>query len=308
MRTPYPSDITREQFEPIRPMLQSVRKRTRPHKYDLYDIFCGALYILREGCRWRSLPHEYPKWHDVYYHFHTWKDESRNNQTKLDEILSDLVGMDRETQGRNPEPSLLIVDAKTIRNTDTAELKGYDAEKKMSGIKLHLVTDTSGLPHAIHVTTANVTDRNGALAALERCRSDLSVFKLVVDGGYRGVKFAKSVKALVNAEVEVVKRNELHKFIMLPKRWIIERIFGWLEDYRRLWKNCERKLHTTLQMTIASAIRFLQVGQFIGFRTLFIINTSFVILYIIITYKTMFSINFHCFLIAKLNSTSFKRY
>jgi transposase len=118
--------------------------------------------------------------------------------------------------------------------------------------------DTNGFPHAIHVTTANITDREGALEMFELYTPNLaSVVKVLVDGGYTGEKFSNAVNALINAEVEVAKRSELHTFAVIPKRWVVERTFGWLEKYRRLWKNCERKLSNTLQMTIIAFVRLL---------------------------------------------------
>jgi transposase len=118
--------------------------------------------------------------------------------------------------------------------------------------------DTSGFPHAIHVTTANVTDRDGALEMFEIHAPKLAgVIKVLVDGGYTGEKFANSVDAVINAEVEAAKRSGLHTFAVIPKRWVVERTFGWLEKYRRLWKNCERKLHNTLQMIIIAFVRLL---------------------------------------------------
>ena len=144
-----------------------------------------------------------------------------------------------------------IVDAKSIKNVDTAREKGYDAGKKVSGIKLHLVVDTLGLPHAIHVTRANVTDRRGAVEMISLHLDTLSsVRNFLVDGGYSGDNFANAIKEIHGAGVEVVKRNELHQFKVLPMRWIVERTFGWLEKNRRLWKNCERLLHSSLQMTV----------------------------------------------------------
>ena len=143
------------------------------------------------------------------------------------------------------------MDSQSVKNTDTAGHKGYDAGKKVSGIKRHIAVDTQGLPHAIHVTTADVTDRAGALAMFDRRRADLSqVQKVLVDGGYTGKPFATAVQGLLGASVEVVKRNELHTFVVLPKRWVVERSFAWLEKCRRLWKNCERKLNTSLQMVV----------------------------------------------------------
>src|SRR5215469_10058135 len=132
------------------------------------------------------------------------------------------------------------------------------AEKKVSGIKIHLGTDILGLPNAIHVTTANVTDRDGALEMLELFAPKLScLIKLLCDGGYTGENFANAVMALIGAEVEIAKRNELHKFEVIPKRWIVERPFAWLDHCRRLWKNCERLLHTTHQMVTFAFISIL---------------------------------------------------
>lgn len=138
-----------------------------------------------------------------------------------------------------------------MKNTDTAEHKGYDAGKKVSGIKRHIAVDTQGLPHAWCVTPANVTDRDGALMALTFAKQDLSkVSNVLVDGGYSGERFGQAVKDLIAAEVQVAKRNELHSFAVMPQRWVVERSFAWLEKCRRLWKNCERKLNTSLQFLV----------------------------------------------------------
>lgn len=138
-----------------------------------------------------------------------------------------------------------------MKNTDSAEHKGYDAGKKVSGIKRHIAVDTQGLPHAWCVTTANVTDRDGALMALTCAKQDLSkVSNVLVDGGYSGERFAQAVKDLIAADVQVAKRNELHSFAVMPQRWVVERSFAWLEKCRRLWKNCERKLNTSLQFVV----------------------------------------------------------
>ena len=146
--------------------------------------------------------------------------------------------------------SFRIVDAQSVKNTDTAGEKGYDAGKKVAGIKRHIVVDTQGLPHAIAITTANISDRAGALLAFKKHKPALSNVKSVlVDGGYTGDPFAESVKELFNATVQVAKRSELHTFKVIPQRWVVERSFAWLDKCRRLWKNCERKLNTSLQFT-----------------------------------------------------------
>jgi len=108
--------------------------------------------------------------------------------------------------------------------------------------------DTQGLPHAIAVTTAEVTDRSGALQAIERCAAGLDeVRRLLVDGGYSGEPFANAVQEKLSATVQVAKRNELHTFAVMPQRWIVERSFAWIEQSRRLWKNTERQINTSLQ-------------------------------------------------------------
>ena len=156
--------------------------------------------------------------------------------------------MARQTLARNALPSLLIVDAQSVKNTDSARHKGYDAGKKVSGIKRHIAVDSQGLPHAVAVTTAEVTDRKGTLQALDRCQSGLSQVKAVLsDGSYAGEPFAKAVRNMLGATVQIAKRREMHKFAVIPKRWVVERSFAWLEKCRRLWKNCERTLNTSLQ-------------------------------------------------------------
>lgn len=145
-----------------------------------------------------------------------------------------------------------------MKNTDTAQAKGYDAGKKVSGIKRHLAVDTQGLPHAIDVTTADVNDRNGALPMLLLNDGMLSdVTNVLVDGAYTGERFERMVWHILGAKVEVVRRCELHQFAVLPQRWVVERSFAWLEKCRRLWKNCERKLETSLQFVVLAFLSLL---------------------------------------------------
>ena len=142
------------------------------------------------------------------------------------------------------------MDAQSVKNTDTAALKGYDAGKKVSGIKRHIAVDTQGLPHAVAVTTADVTDRKGALQAMRRCTPGLTrVQSVLCDSGYVGQPFAQGVRDLLGERVtvQIARRSELHTFKVMPKRWVVERSFAWLDKNRRLWKNCERLLNTSLQ-------------------------------------------------------------
>ena len=132
---------------------------------------------------------------------------------------------------------------------------------KKVGIKLPIGVDVLGLPHAIMLTAANATDRNGAIAMVDYyCENTdylSNIKKVLVDGGYTGENFADAIKEISNVEVEVVKRNELHTFVVLPKRWIVERSFGWLDKCRRLWKNCERKLQNSFQTITPALIRII---------------------------------------------------
>ena len=133
MRTSYPSDISREQFETIQEDLTAAKKKTRPSTYDLYDIFCAVLYLLKEGCTWRAIPHDFPKWQNVRYHYDIWAKPDENGISILDRVLRKLVEAEREKNGRETQTTMIIVDSKSIQNADTAEEKGYDAGKKHPG-------------------------------------------------------------------------------------------------------------------------------------------------------------------------------
>lgn len=164
----------------------------------------------------------------------------------------------RISLGQKEHTSFCIINAQSVKNSDTAETKGYDAGKRMSGIKHHVAVDTNGLPHALCVTIANVTDRNGAILMFTSAKINLSsVTNLLVDEVYSGEDFAQTVKELIGAKVEVAKRNELHKFAVIPKRWVVERCFAWLDKCRRLWKNCERELNHSLQFMALAFIAIL---------------------------------------------------
>jgi transposase len=253
-RAVYPSDISREAFEVIRPRLENFRRRTKPKMIDMYDIFCGILYVLTSGCQWRMLPHDFPKWKTVYAYFRQWGAKpSETEASLLERLLDEQVVAHRMREGRKERTSFVIIDAQSVKNANTAEEKGYDAGKKISGIKRHIATDSQGLPHAIGVTAANVSDRAGALMIVRGNQEKLScVLKILADGGYAGNQFAEAVKMMIGADVEVVKRNELHTFKVIPKRWVVERSFAWLEKYRRLWKNCERLINNSFQMILIS--------------------------------------------------------
>ena len=130
-RAVYPSDVTREQFEVIRHTLEAAKKETHPRKEDIYDIFCAILYRKREGCRWRSLPHDFPKWQNCYYHYNEWRKAEEDEESVLDRVMRELVESERIINGREAtKTTMIIVDSKSMKNADTAEEKGFDAGKK----------------------------------------------------------------------------------------------------------------------------------------------------------------------------------
>ena len=130
MREPYDSDVTREQFAIIIDKLETVKKKTRPRETDLYDIFCAILYLLKSACTWRNIPHDFPKWRNVRYYYEVWTKPNDKGETILDDVLNDLVDSERLRAKRNPLPSMLMVDSKSVQNADCAGEKGYDAGKK----------------------------------------------------------------------------------------------------------------------------------------------------------------------------------
>ena len=133
MRKEYPSDISREQFEKIREYLESSTKKTHPRRYDIYDLFYEILYLLKEGCTWRTIPHDYPNWQNVRYHYDMWSRPDDNGVSLLDKVLRKLVEMERQKNERPTKTTMIIVDSKSIQNADTAEEKGYNAGKKYPG-------------------------------------------------------------------------------------------------------------------------------------------------------------------------------
>ena len=206
-------------IQPDSSLWNRARRRTKPRTVDLYDVFCGVLYVLKSGCllslpKGRMLPADFPDWRTCYKYFRQWSERpGPEEESILERVLKKLVGAARKSNGRTEQTSFCIVDSQSVRNTDSAGNKGYDTGKKVSGIKRHVAVDTQGLPHGIHVTTEDVTDRAGALVMFGRRREELSrVRNVMVYWGYSGKPFAAEVENLLGASVEVVKRNGLHTF------------------------------------------------------------------------------------------------
>jgi len=208
---------------------------------------------VKTGCQWRLLPGDFPKWQIVYYYFSVWK----NNET-IEIIHESLVEETRKQKGKSEEPSVGIIDAQSVKNTlVSSENKGFDAGKKIKGIKRHIIVDTLGLVLAVVVQSASVQDRDGAADVVNKMLGSWKkIIKIFADGGYRG-QLIKTIKTTFKIELEIVKRNELHTFKILPKRWIVERTFAWIDTNRRNSKNYERLNNTSVAMVHLSAIRIM---------------------------------------------------
>ncbi len=247
--TNYPTDLSNSQWEVISKYLDTQRSR----KYELRDIMDAILYLVKTGCQWRMLPNDFPSWRIVYYYFSTWKKD-----LTIDYIHEMLVEKTRKEKGRNEEPTVGIIDAQSVKNTlVSSESKGFDAGKKVKGIKRHIIVDSLGLILTVVIQSACVQDRDGAIEVVEKLvECWKKVIKIFADSGYRG-KLIEKVKQRFAITVEIIKRTEEHMFKVLPKRWIVERTFAWLETNRRNAKYYERLNDTGVAMVQLSAIRIM---------------------------------------------------
>jgi putative transposase len=247
--TNYPTNISNSQWQIISNFLEVERNR----KYELREIINAILYLVKTGCHWRMLPGDFPKWPIVYYYFSTWK---KNGIWEY--IHESLVEKIRKKQGRNEEPSVGIIDAQSIKSTlVSSQDKGFDAGKKIKGIKRHIIVDTLGLILAVVIQSASVQDRDGAVSVIEKLtESWKKIIKIFADGAYAG-KLIAVIKERFKIELQIIKRDELYTFKILPKRWIVERTFSWIDTNRRNSKNYERLNQTSVAMVQISAIRIM---------------------------------------------------
>lgn len=196
---------------------------------------------------------EFPKWQLVYYYFSTWKKSGT-----IEHIHESLVEKIRIKQGKKEESSVGIIDSQSVKSTlVSSQSRGFDAAKKIKGVKRHIITDTLGLILSVVIHSAAVQDRDGAVAVISKLIENWrNIVKLFADGGYRG-QLIKDVKEKFKMDMEIVKRDEQHTFKVLPKRWIVERTFAWLDTNRRNSKNYERLNDTAQAMIYLSAIRIM---------------------------------------------------
>lgn len=258
MSKAYPSNLTQAQFEYLNDLLPEAKPGGRPRSVELWEVLNAIFYLLVEGCRWRSLPGDFPPWQTVYYYFRTW----RKDGTWL-KLHDQLRAFTRLEQGRQVSPSEAIVDSQSVKSAAMLDEDiGYDAGKHIKGRKRFTTVDTLGLVLRVFVTAASVGEREGGKQVLKQVKqmgkSVSRLHTIWVDGGFDGAPFMKWVMDSCRWIVEVVLRPEQTKgFVLLKKRWVVERTFGWLMGCRRLVRDYERLPQTSETLIYLAMIRIM---------------------------------------------------
>lgn len=239
----YPSDMTDAEWHVIEPLLPRMALRGRPRTVNLREVINALRYLVRGGVGWRMLPTDFPPWQTVYWWFR------RFTRRMLFRLIHDIaVMLDRKQSGRNRAPTAGIVDSQSVK-APHAPQQGYDAAKKVTGRKRHIAVDSDGRLLMVNLTPADISDSAGAQKVLEAVRLRWPWIKhLFADGAYDRATFMDKA-AMLDFIVEVVRRLSDQKgFAPLPRRWVVERSFGWMMRWRRLVRDYEKRLDVSESM------------------------------------------------------------
>lgn len=241
MSKEYSSNLTGEQFELLEELLPAAKPGGRPRSVCLWAVLNAIFYVVVQGCKWRDLPGDFPAWQTVYTYFRNWKRDGT-----WEAIHTRLRGWSRAEAGRPESPSEVILDSQSVPTVAMVhEAVGYDVAKKTKGRKRHTVVDTLGLLMCVVVTAASVPEREGGKQVLQRLATlgakVRRLYLVWVDGGYKGPDFQRWAMDSFRWAVQAVLRPQQTKgFVLLKKRWVVERTFGWWQWYRRL--NCDYEM------------------------------------------------------------------
>lgn len=237
-RKPYPSDVTDEEWAFLRPYLTLMREDAPQRDHDLREVFNALRWMVRTGAQWRFIPHDFPAWSAIYQQTRRWLAAGC-----FEAIVHDMRAMLRELAGKKALPTAAILDSRTMRSTpESGARAGYDGHKKMHGSKVHLAVDTLGHLLALLITAADEQDRAAVGELTEQVQEATGnhVEVAFVDQGYTGKDAAEAAQEH-GIELHVVRLAEAKQgFVLLPRRWVVERSFGWMSRFRRLARDCER--------------------------------------------------------------------
>jgi transposase len=262
-RKPYPSDVSDEEWAFVAPYLALIREDAPQREHDLREVFNGLRWIVRTGSQWRYMPHDLPPWEAVYQQMRRWLAAG-----VFEEMVHDLRVLLRLSEGRAPAPTAAILDSRTLQSTpESGHRGGWDGHKRRKGSKVHAAVDTLGHLLALFVGPASEQERSrvGELAEAVQEATGESVELAYVDQGYTGEQPTEEAEAR-GIRLEVVKHEEAKRgFVLLPRRWVVERDFAWASRFRRLVKDYER-----LPDTLAGF-------HFVAFACLFLSQASVVL-------------------------------
>lgn len=243
----YPCDLTDEEWDRIAPLMPRPGRRGRPREVDFREVINAVRYLVRSGCGWRMLPIHFGPWQTVYGWF---RELARRF---LFQTIHDVeLMLDRERQGREQSPTAGVIDSQSIK-APHAKTRGYDAGKKIVGRKRHIAVDTDGRLLMVNLTTADISDSAGAQTILDGIRKRWPWLKhLFADGAYDRLKLMDKASYL-DFVVEIIRRSDDQQgFKVLPRRWVVERTFGWMIRWRRLVRDYEQRIDVSHAMIMVA--------------------------------------------------------